>query len=86
MKGNKIGILVETKGYVRKTKTLIRSGHSAFSDLDLMLGKFVQDRFGLGKDVKQSIDGFEMTSDADWKKTIKDYTDRYVAQVTRQRN
>jgi hypothetical protein len=87
VKGNKIGMLFDIKSaYIRKTKSLNTRGHSAFSDLDLMLGKFLQDRFGLGKDVKQSIEGFEMTSDADWKKTIKDYTDRYIAQVNKQRN
>lgn len=89
VKGNKIGVLVDTgarRGPVfRKTKSLMRSGYSAYSDIDKMLGKFTQDRFNLGKKVEKSIEGFEMTSKADWDKRETTYKANYLASVTKQR-
>jgi len=66
VKGNKIGSLVDTGArrspVFRRHKSLNTRGYPAYSDVDIMLGKFTQDRFNLYKKVDKSIEGFEMTS------------------------
>lgn len=44
----------------------MKSGNSQYSDIDIMLGKFIQDRYGLYKNVEKSFEGFEMMT----KKTL----------------